>query len=184
VTRGPRGLGAAGDAGFLAFVLDQLGGSPDVESRAMFGGHGLYRKGTFFAIVSRGRLYFRTNEATRPDYQARGMRPFRPSARQTLTSYYEVPAEVLEEPAEVARWARAAAVAAGRGAAAGRAKNRPGTVRAVLLAVSLLGGAHSARAQVAPAAAIDSAAAQVATPAAIDSVAADPSLLWRFDTGG
>jgi DNA transformation protein len=172
VTRGLRDLGAAGDASFLAFVLDQLGGSSGIESRAMFGGHGLYRHGTFFATVFRGRLYFRTSEATRPEYQARGMKPFRPSARQSLTSYYEVPANVLEEPAEVARWARAAAgAAAGQGAAAGRAKKRRGTVRAVLLAASLLSGAVSARAQVVP-------------PAPTDSVAADPSLLWRFDTGG
>lgn len=75
----------------------------------MFGGHGLYRNGTFFAIVYRGRLYFRTSAATQPEYQARGMQRFRPSARQTLRSYYEVPADVLEDPAEVARWARSAA---------------------------------------------------------------------------
>ncbi len=66
MTRGLRDLGAAGDASFLAFVLDQLGGSSGIESRAMFGGHGLYRHGTFFATVFRGRLYFRTSEATRP----------------------------------------------------------------------------------------------------------------------
>ena len=102
-----------GDASFLAFVLDQLGGLSGIESRAMFGGHGLYRNGTFFAIVFRGRLYFRTSEAKRPEFEARGMRRFRPSERQTLTSYYEVPGDVLEDPAEIARWARVAA-AAGR----------------------------------------------------------------------
>jgi DNA transformation protein len=98
-----------GDASFLAFVLDQLGGRSAIESRAMFGGHGLYWDGAFFAIVFRGRLYFRTSEATRPEYEAHGMKRFRPRERQTLTSYYEVPADVLEDPAEVARWARAAA---------------------------------------------------------------------------
>lgn len=108
--RGSRGRsGVAPDASFLAFVLDQLGSSPGIESRAMFGGHGLYRAGTFFAIVYRGRLYFRTSAATQPEYRARGMKPFRPRARQSLTSYYEVPADVLEDPAEVARWAREAA---------------------------------------------------------------------------
>lgn len=98
-----------GDASYLAFVLDQLRGLSGIESRAMFGGHGLYREETFFGIVFRSRLYFRTSEATRPLFEAHGMKRFRPSERQTLTSYYEVPADVLEDPAEVARWARAAA---------------------------------------------------------------------------
>jgi DNA transformation protein len=97
-----------GEATFLAFVLDQLDGVARIESRAMFGGHGLYRGETFFGIVHKGHLYFRTNAETQPEYRARGMKPFRPSARQSLNSYYEVPAEVLEDAAEVARWARAA----------------------------------------------------------------------------
>jgi DNA transformation protein len=112
VTSGDGGAGRRSDRTFVAYVLDQLGGLPGVESRAMFGGHGLYCGGEFFAIIFRGRLYFRTSPATRPAYQASGMSAFRPSARQTLNSYYEVPAEVLEDAAEVARWARAA-VAAG-----------------------------------------------------------------------
>jgi DNA transformation protein len=171
VTPGPRSLDAGGDATFLAFVLDQLGGTHGIESRAMFGGHGLYRNGAFFAIVYRGRLFFRTSAATRQEYQARGMQPFRPSARQTLRSYYEVPASVLEDPAEVARWARAAAVAT-----PGPAARRRGAMRAVLLAAGLLCATAAARAQAHPAAAGDSASAVAA--------AADPALLWKFDTGG
>jgi DNA transformation protein and related proteins len=109
MTRGQSTRSAAGGASFLAFVLDQLGETPAIESRAMFGGHGLYRDGTFFAIVYRGRLYFRTTPETQAAFKARGMKPFRPRARQSLNSYYEVPADVLEDAAEVARWARAAA---------------------------------------------------------------------------
>ena len=103
-----RAHGPSGDASFLAFVLDQLDGLSGIESRPMFGGHGLYREGAFFAIVYGGRLYFRTSEATRPEYEAHGMKRFRPSERQTLTSYYEVPASVLEDRTEVSRWALAA----------------------------------------------------------------------------
>ena len=79
----------------------------------MFGGHGLYEAGVFFGIIHLGRLYFRVSDATRPEYEARGMKPFQPGARQTLGRYYEVPAEVLEDPTEVLRRARQA-VAAGR----------------------------------------------------------------------
>ena len=74
----------------------------------MFGGHGLYRGAVFFAIVHRGRLYFRTDDASRPDFAARGMAPFTPGPGQTLRNYYEVPADVLEDPGEAVRWARTA----------------------------------------------------------------------------
>ena len=74
----------------------------------MFGGHGLYSGETFFGIMFRGRLYFRTDEATRFAYAERGMKRFRPSATQTLGSYYEVPPGVLEDARELERWAEAA----------------------------------------------------------------------------
>jgi len=74
----------------------------------MFGGHGLYQGAVFFAIVHCGRLYFRADDASRADFEARGMAPFTPGPGQTLRNYYEVPAEVLEDPGQAVRWARAA----------------------------------------------------------------------------
>ena len=93
---------------FTAFVLDQLGGLHNVTSRSMFGGFGIYQGGMFFAIVSKGRLYFKTDAATRPLYQERGMKSFRPNARQTLKNYYEVPTEVIEESDQLTAWAQGA----------------------------------------------------------------------------
>jgi DNA transformation protein and related proteins len=102
------GTAVRADLTFLTFVLEQLHGLGEVESRAMFGGHGLYAGGVFFAIVHHGRLYFRVDDATRQDYESCGMQPFRPRTRQTLGRYFEVPTDVLESPAEAARWARGA----------------------------------------------------------------------------
>jgi DNA transformation protein len=93
---------------FREFVLDQLAGAGDLECRAMFGGHGLYRGEIFFGIIFRGRLYFRTDEASRAAYLERDMRPFRPRGKQGLGTYYEVPLEVLENARELERWAGAA----------------------------------------------------------------------------
>jgi DNA transformation protein len=90
---------------FAEFVLEQLRDLGQVDCRAMFGGYGLYQGGIFFGIIARGRLYFKTNAATSAAYRERGMQPFRPSAKQTLTSYCEVPADVIEEPAALAAWA-------------------------------------------------------------------------------
>lgn len=97
----------SGETSFLEFVLDQLKPLPQLRSRAMFGGNGIYSGPTFFAIVHRGKLYFRVDDRTRADYEGRGMKPFRPHGTQTL-SYYEVPGEILEDPREVVVWARRA----------------------------------------------------------------------------
>lgn len=94
---------------FKDFVLDQLAGLPGVTCRAMFGGFGLYKGPVFFGIIHKGRLYFKTDEASRADYRERGMQPFRPNRKQTLKSYYEVPVDVTEDAEQLAAWATRAA---------------------------------------------------------------------------
>ena len=94
--------------GFKDFVLDQLSELPGLTHRAMFGGFGLYCGRVFFGIVHRGRLYFKTNATTAPRYRERKMQPFRPNAKQTLKTYYEVPLDVLEDSEELTIWARQA----------------------------------------------------------------------------
>ena len=93
---------------FLDFVLDQLHALGGVEKRRMFGSYGLYHNGTFFGIISGGRLYLKTDTTTRLAYEERGMGAFQPSERQTLRSYYEVPADVLEDDEQLVAWAGAA----------------------------------------------------------------------------
>jgi DNA transformation protein len=94
---------------FKDFVLDQLDGLRGVTCRAMFGGYGLYRGDVFFGIIHKGRLYFKTDEASRETYRQRGMKPFRPNAKQTLKTYYEVPVEIVEDAEQLVAWARDAA---------------------------------------------------------------------------
>ena len=98
------------DDSFKDFVLDQLSALDGLRCRAMFGGHGIYAGEAFFAIVWEGRLYFKTDAKTRPAYVERGMKPFRPRAKQSLTSYYEVPLDVIEDAVQLAVWARKAAL--------------------------------------------------------------------------
>jgi len=96
------------DESFKDFVLDLLRELDDVEARRMFGGYGLYQDETFFAIVHQGRLYFKTDDSTVSEYRKRKMKPFRPNAKQTLKSYYQVPLEVLEDTERLGEWAAAA----------------------------------------------------------------------------
>lgn len=89
-------------------MLDQLDGLEDVTCRPMFGGHGLYSGKSFFGIVYKERLFFRVTDATRSEYERRGMQPFRPNPNQSLQRYYEVPADVLEDRVTLVDWARKA----------------------------------------------------------------------------
>src|SRR5262245_490037 len=97
------------DDSFKEFAIDQLRGLGEVECRAMFGGYGIYAGDCFFGIIFNGRLYFKTNEASRADYIARSMEPFRPKPNQELGNYYEVPPDVIEDSAQLEAWAREAA---------------------------------------------------------------------------
>jgi DNA transformation protein len=90
---------------FKDFVLDQLDGLRGVTCRSMFGGYGLYQGEVFFGIIHKGRLYFKTDGASRETYRARGMKPFRPNQKQTLKTYYEVPVEVMEDAERLVAWA-------------------------------------------------------------------------------
>jgi len=90
---------------FVEFVLDQLRDVDGVAARRMFDGHGLYAGETFFGIVCRGQLYFKTDDQTRTKYIAAGMEPFRPNRKQTIKTYFQVPADVLDDREKVAQWA-------------------------------------------------------------------------------
>lgn len=96
------------DESFKDFILDQLGQMADVEARRMFGGYGLYQDEWFFAILHKGRLYFKIDETTVGEYRKRKMRPFRPNPRQTLKSYYQVPVEIIEDADQLGEWGRRA----------------------------------------------------------------------------
>lgn len=79
-----------------------------LRARAMFGGYGLYLGETFFGIVWKGRLFFKTSSATAARYIERGMEPFSPSPQQTLKRYYEVPEDILARREELLAWANEA----------------------------------------------------------------------------
>jgi DNA transformation protein len=119
---------------YLHYVLEQLAGLTGVSSRRMFGGTGLYCDGSFFALISGDTLYFKVDDANRAVYEARGMGRFRPYAErpQLSMAYYEVPADILEEPESLVEWARASVTAAIRAANAPRKKSAKPGIRRVL----------------------------------------------------
>ena len=118
-------MAVSGD--YLQYVLEQLAGLGELRARRMFGAAGLYCADVFFAIVSDDTLYLRVDDRNREDFTARGMAAFRPYADRPDVSmtYYEVPAEVLEDGSVLVSWAQRSFA----GAAHSSAKRKPGRGR-------------------------------------------------------
>ena len=100
---------------FRTFVIDQLSRViPRVHARSMFGGVGIYAGDLFFALIADDTLYLKVDESNRPDFERRGMGPFRPYGEGgEAMQYYQVPAELLEDAEALRPWAEGAIAAAG-----------------------------------------------------------------------
>ncbi|MHC4843515.1 MAG: TfoX/Sxy family protein [Planctomycetota bacterium] len=91
---------------YITYVLDQLAGLGEVESRRMFGGAGIYCNGLFFAIIADDVLYFKVDDTNRAEYEEAGMEAFKPFPdKPEVMSSYQVPVEVLENRDRLAEWA-------------------------------------------------------------------------------
>jgi len=101
---------------FRTFIVEQLGRAvPRIRARSMFGGVGIYSGDLFFGLIDDDTLYFKVDDSNRPDFTARQMEPFRPYGEDGETmGYYEVPAELLEDPEALRPWAEKAIAVAGR----------------------------------------------------------------------
>lgn len=101
----------------LERVLPGLQGVGAARSRAMFGGFGIYLDDVIIGILAWDRLFFRTDARNRPDYESAGSAPFTyegRSGKPIEMPYWELPADVLDDPARLGDWAlkaRAASLA-------------------------------------------------------------------------
>lgn len=116
-------------SGLVAHLQDLLASTPFADRtrfRAMFGGHGLYLDNRMCAIVFNDGLYLKTDANSRQDFLARGLGPFVYLKRgePMPLSYYQAPAEALEDSAELSDWLDRAAGAAARAATKKRSKKR------------------------------------------------------------
>lgn len=101
---------------YRQFVVDSLERvMTGIRAKSMFGGVGLYAGELFFALIDDDTLYLKVDDATRGDFEARGKGPFRPFGEDgEVMQYYELPAELLEEPDELRIWVEQAVEVARR----------------------------------------------------------------------
>ncbi len=113
------------------FLIDLFSGFGPVTIRRMFSGFGISADGTNFALALRGGLYLRADPASIPRFEAEGAKPFQYQTRTktvVVSSYWQLPERLYDDPDELAEWARVALATAQRAAV----RKRPKAVRAVL----------------------------------------------------
>ncbi len=93
---------------FIPFVQVLLEDWAPESARRMFGGHGLYHEGLMIAIVLNQRLYLKTDEVNRSEFEAMGLAPFTYAMKdkKVALSYWAAPDAIFDEPSEAVRWAR------------------------------------------------------------------------------
>lgn len=104
------------DRDFLIELFSDFG---PVTLRRMFSGYGISVDGVNFALALRAGVYFRADEATIPQFETEGSKPFQYQQRSsgkvvTVNSYWELPARLFDNSEELAGWARGALAAAQR----------------------------------------------------------------------
>ena len=109
------------------FLIDLFADFGPVTIRKMFSGFGISADGTNFALALRSGLYFRADEASIPQFEAEGSKPFQYQTRAktvTVNSYWELPARLFDDSEELSVWAKTALAAAQRAALKKRPKAR------------------------------------------------------------
>lgn len=96
---------------FIDYVFDLLKPLGPLSQRRMFGGHCVYMDGLPFAIIFDDTLYLKVGDSNREDFHAHGIhdsiRAFDKDPAMTI-SYYEAPANIMEDREELCTWARKA----------------------------------------------------------------------------
>ena len=96
--------------GYCDYIIDSLAPWGKVTSRRMFGGYGIYRFDLIFGIIIEDTFYLKVNDSNRADYESANSEPFSYDAKgkRVSMSYWQVPAEVLEDSELLCEWARKA----------------------------------------------------------------------------
>ena len=88
--------------------VDQLSDWAKIKTRPLFGAVALYRNDHVFAMAWHGALYFKVDDDSRGEYESAGSQALgyvSDGDDRALKSYWEVPADVLENGEKLLAWA-------------------------------------------------------------------------------
>lgn len=94
------------NSGFVDYILDILSDYGNIKSRKMFGGYGIYKDKTIFAIIIDDEIYFKADKILAEEYKSYGSHPFtyKRDEKTVALSYWYVPSEVLEDSDRLKIW--------------------------------------------------------------------------------
>ncbi len=108
---------------FLHEVFREFG---PIDTRRMFGGHGVYHDGLMFGLVANGVLYLKADAEIAARFSGRGLEQFEyvKNGEPMKMSYFMAPEEIYDDPAVAKDWAALPFEAARRSKFSTSRKNR------------------------------------------------------------
>ncbi|MEQ8953968.1 MAG: TfoX/Sxy family protein [Gammaproteobacteria bacterium] len=108
---------------FSTWVVDMLQGMGPVRSKRMFGGFGIFLDELMFGLIADNELYFKVDDENRAEFEEHDLMPFTyvKADREMKLSYYQAPAEALDNMEIMLEWGNRGFAAAVR-AASGKRK--------------------------------------------------------------
>ena len=92
---------------FKNFVLDQLQGIGEFETKRMFGGLALLHQGSAFAKIKHDKVWLKVDESNLIDFRERGMKQYtygKDNSRKL--NFYETPIEIIEDRDKLKGWVK------------------------------------------------------------------------------
>ena len=81
-----------------------------VTIKRMFGGLGIYARGTIIAIETAGEIFLKADAASAPQFEADGARQWRydGKGKPVFMPYWTIPEDAFDDPEVMAKWVRLA----------------------------------------------------------------------------
>jgi DNA transformation protein len=97
-----------------SYVEEQLAFLGRISAKSIFGGIGIFVDERLLGIVMEDKLYLHTDASNLRAYQDRGMPQFKPypNAFDLTTDHHQVPADIVDDPAQLKSWGEQALAAA------------------------------------------------------------------------
>ena len=92
---------------FKNFVLDQLQGIDEFETKRMFGGLALLLQGSAFAKIKHDKVWLKVDESNLEDFKEQGMKQYtygKDNSRKL--NFYETPIEIIEDRDKLKDWVK------------------------------------------------------------------------------
>ena len=89
------------------FILDQLQGLDEFETKKMFGGLALLHKGSAFAKIKHDKVWLKVDSSNISDFESLGMNQYtygKDNSRKL--NFYETPVDIIEDRDKLKEWAQ------------------------------------------------------------------------------